>query len=134
MKQALFGFNATMQTESGAFRKCIQWCEFVCWQPCDSAEEGIHGALDQPASQPQPSAGCNLKISPQPAGMRSCNGGNLWRPILVPLAETVMQPKNRRQSTGNQPEVVEVGMEKAMVRVRLDRPAVEDVNGAAQKK
>lgn len=54
--------------------------------------------------------------------------------VMLAQAESPMQPENRRERTGDEPEVIEVGMEKPGMDVRLDEPAIDEIGGATHEK
>lgn len=56
--------------------------------------------------------------------------GALWPRVIRSQAEPSVQPENRRQGAGNEPEIVEVRMEKTAVDMRFDEPPVTGIGEA----
>ncbi len=57
-----------------------------------------------------------------------------WRMVVRALVELPMQPENRWQRAGDEPEVIEVGMEKTVMHMGLDEPAIDGIRAAAREK
>ena len=54
--------------------------------------------------------------------------------VVRAQAKLAMQPKNWRQRAGDQPEVIELRMEKSGVEMGFDQPAIERVGNATEEK
>ena len=63
----------------------------------------------------------------------ACDFRELWGLVVRANTEPPVQPKNGRQRAWDEPEIVEIRMEKACTYMRLDHPAVDGIRGASHE-
>ncbi len=63
----------------------------------------------------------------------ACDFRELWGLVVRANTEPPVQPKNGRQRAWDEPEIVEIRMEKPCTYMRLDHPAVDGIRGASHE-
>jgi hypothetical protein len=63
-----------------------------------------------------------------------CYFGYSWKGVISAQSQPPMQPKDRRQGAGNQPEVIKISVKEEARCMWFQRPSIERVSHAADKK
>lgn len=82
----------------------------------------------------RPDNGANSFEQQRPENEMQDNFRNLRRIIVKAQAKLSMQPKNKRQRTGNQPAIIKMIVKKSCVDVWFDEPTIDGIRGAANQK